>query len=85
MRQGAARAAIAPILLQTIRNYLAHGPAEAFSGPLVRGDVATVRRHLEVLKSVPEARAAYVALARSALKTLPVKRKRGIQALLTEP
>jgi predicted short-subunit dehydrogenase-like oxidoreductase (DUF2520 family) len=78
----AARAAILPILLQTIRNYLAHGPADAFSGPLVRGDVATVRRHLDVLRSVPEARAAYVALARSALKTLPVKRKREIKELL---
>jgi predicted short-subunit dehydrogenase-like oxidoreductase (DUF2520 family) len=80
----AARAAIVPILLQTIRNYLAHGPADAFSGPLVRGDVATVRRHLEVLKSVPEARAAYVALARSALKTLPVKRKSEVETLLNE-
>jgi predicted short-subunit dehydrogenase-like oxidoreductase (DUF2520 family) len=80
--QAAARAAIVPILLQTIRNYLAHGPADAFSGPLVRGDVATVRQHLEVLRSVPEARAVYVALARSALKTLPVKRKREIAALL---
>lgn len=84
MRQAAARAAIAPILMQTIRNYQAHGPADAFSGPLVRGDVATVRRHLEALKSVPEARAAYVALARSALKTLPVKRKREIAALLSK-
>jgi predicted short-subunit dehydrogenase-like oxidoreductase (DUF2520 family) len=78
----AARAAIVPILLQTIRNYVAHGPAEAFSGPLVRGDVATVRRHLEVLKSAPEARSAYVALARSALKTLPVKRKREMERIL---
>jgi predicted short-subunit dehydrogenase-like oxidoreductase (DUF2520 family) len=80
--EAAARAAIVPILLQTIRNYLAHGPADAFSGPLVRGDVTTVRRHLEVLRSVPEARAAYVALARSALKTLPVKRKKEIGTLL---
>lgn len=78
----AARAAIVPILLQTIRNYVASGPAEAFSGPLVRGDVQTVRRHLEVLKSAPEARAAYVALARSALKTLPVKKKREMEGLL---
>ena len=80
--QTAARAAIAPILLQTIRNYRAHGPADAFSGPLVRGDEATVRRHLEELKSVPEARAANEAQARSTLKTLPVKKKREIKQLL---
>jgi predicted short-subunit dehydrogenase-like oxidoreductase (DUF2520 family) len=82
--EAAARAAIVPILLQTIRNYLAHGPANAFSGPLVRGDVATVRRHLEVLRSVPEARAAYLALARSALQTLPVKKKKELEALLRD-
>lgn len=80
--EASARAAIAPILLQTIRNYLARGKAGAFSGPLVRGDVQTVRRHLEVLQAVPEARAAYVALALSAMRTLPVKNKREMQALL---
>ncbi len=53
-----------PLLLQTLRNYLQHDAASAFSGPLVRGDVATVRRHLEELKAVPEARAVYIALAK---------------------
>ncbi len=77
-----ARAAIAPILRQTVANYLKRGPAGAFSGPLVRGDVETVRRHLEVLRAAPEARAAYVALARSAIKTLPVKKKREMAALI---
>ena len=82
MKPAGARAAMAPILAQTIRNYLARGPAEAFSGPLVRGDVVTVRRHLEILRAVPEARAAYVALARSALRTLPVKNRRELARLL---
>ena len=82
--QVSARAAIAPILRQTVANYFQHGPAGAFSGPLVRGDIETVRRHLAVLRALPEARAAYVALARSALKTLPVKRKRAIAELLKD-
>jgi predicted short-subunit dehydrogenase-like oxidoreductase (DUF2520 family) len=80
--RAAARAAIAPILRQTIANYFEHGPAGAFSGPLVRGDLETVRRHLNVLKAIPEARAAYVALARSAMTTLPVKRKKEIAELM---
>ena len=80
--QVSARAAIAPILRQTVANYFQRGPGGAFSGPLVRGDVETVRRHLEVLQALPEARAAYVALARSALKTLPVKKKKDIAKLL---
>jgi predicted short-subunit dehydrogenase-like oxidoreductase (DUF2520 family) len=82
LSEASARAAIGPILQQTVRNYLEHGKAGAFSGPLVRGDVETVRQHLEVLRAVPEARAAYVALARSALRTLPVKRKKEIRELL---
>lgn len=80
--QVSARAAIAPILRQTVDNYFEHGPAGAFSGPLVRGDVETVQRHLDVLRALPEARAAYVALARSAIKTLPVKKKKDIERLL---
>jgi predicted short-subunit dehydrogenase-like oxidoreductase (DUF2520 family) len=77
-----ARAAIAPILEQTVGNYLAHGPAGAFSGPLVRGDVATVRKHLRALRALPEARAVYLALARVALPELPVKNRRELAAAL---
>lgn len=80
--QVSARAAIAPILRQTVANYFERGLAGAFSGPLVRGDIETVRRHLEVLRALPEARAAYVALARSAIKTLPVKKKKDFEKLL---
>jgi predicted short-subunit dehydrogenase-like oxidoreductase (DUF2520 family) len=76
------RATIAPILLQTVRNYLKHGAGGAFSGPLVRGDVETVKRHLRVLQADPEARAAYVALAKSAMKSLPVKNKKEIGKFL---
>lgn len=65
----------APLLRQTISNYLEHGAAAAFSGPLVRGDVATVRRHLEALRETPQAREVYVSLARTAVEFLPVKNR----------
>ncbi len=68
-----------PLLWQTLRNYLQHDAGAAFSGPLARGDVATVRRHLEELKAVPEARAVYVALASAALKNLPVKNRKAME------
>lgn len=80
----AARASIGPILQQTVCNYLERGKAGAFSGPLVRGDVETVRRHLGALRTAPEAREVYVALARSAVRTLPVKKKREIVQLLKQ-
>ena len=69
------RTMAAPLLRQTLSNYLKHGAAAAFSGPLVRGDVATVHKHLAALANVPEARAAYLALATAALKNLPVKNR----------
>jgi predicted short-subunit dehydrogenase-like oxidoreductase (DUF2520 family) len=75
-------ATIGPILQATLRNYLAHGPAAAFSGPLKRGDVATVRKHLRVLRRVPDAREVYVALARSALRNLPVKKRKELRRML---
>ncbi len=64
-----------PLLRQTLRNYLKHDAAAAFSGPLVRGDVATVRKHLAELNGLPEAREVYVALAKAALKNLPAKNR----------
>jgi len=78
------RRIMAPIVRRTIDNYFAHGAVAAFSGPLVRGDVATVARHLAELKRVPGAREAYRALARSALLTLPVGQRKALTALLEE-
>jgi predicted short-subunit dehydrogenase-like oxidoreductase (DUF2520 family) len=82
MTQAQAQAAMRPIVAQTLKNYLEKGTAGAFTGPLVRGDVATVRKHLAVLRAVPEVRAAYVALVRCALGMLPVKTGDEIAALL---
>jgi predicted short-subunit dehydrogenase-like oxidoreductase (DUF2520 family) len=72
-----------PLLLQTLRNYLYGDAASAFSGPLVRGDVATVRRHLQELTKVPEAREVYVALARAATRHLPVKNRTTLERELS--
>jgi predicted short-subunit dehydrogenase-like oxidoreductase (DUF2520 family) len=70
--------AMLPLLLQTLRNYLYRDTASAFTGPLARGDVATVRQHLRELQRLPEARAVYLALARAALQRLPVKNRRAL-------
>jgi predicted short-subunit dehydrogenase-like oxidoreductase (DUF2520 family) len=72
----AARQNMLPIVRQTIDNYAKLGPAGAFSGPIVRGDAAIVRAHLQLLKKMPEARAVYVALARAALRHLPMRERR---------
>src|SRR5690242_7693650 len=80
--QAAARKRMLPIVQQTLRNYGAFGPADAFSGPLVRGDVATIRRHLGALSKLPDAKRAYVALARASLETLPVRNRRQLEKAL---
>ncbi|HEY6273913.1 MAG TPA: DUF2520 domain-containing protein [Terriglobales bacterium] len=69
------RAIIGPILEQTLNNYRRRGAVAAFSGPIKRGDLETVRRHLRDLRRVPEAIAVYRSLIRSALRDLPAKRR----------
>ena len=79
------RRIVAPILRQTIRNYVEHGSGAAFSGPIVRGDVATVKKHLEALKRVRGAEAIYRALARVAVEELPSKDAAAIKKVIGEP
>ncbi len=74
-----------PILQQTLANYAVFGAAGAFSGPIVRGDVDTVRRHLRVLRKVPAAQQVYSALAGAALRYLPVKNKKELKRVLGSP
>jgi predicted short-subunit dehydrogenase-like oxidoreductase (DUF2520 family) len=70
------RRVMGPILRQTMKNYAEYGAAAAFSGPIKRGDINTVLRHLKELKRVPGASEVYRALVKSALMDLPsVKRK----------
>lgn len=67
---------LAKIIQTTLDNYLAHGAAASFSGPIVRGDAATVRKHLAALAKLPRQRAVYRALAESALALLPTPLRR---------
>jgi predicted short-subunit dehydrogenase-like oxidoreductase (DUF2520 family) len=79
-----ARKHMLPIVRQTLSNYAKLGPAGAFSGPLVRGDAEVVRQHLHALKKIPEARDVYRALARSALRHLPVEHRKELDRILNK-
>lgn len=76
-----ARRRMIPILLQTLANYAAFDAAGAFSGPIVRGDVDTIKRHLRVLRQIPAARAVYATLAQAALLYLPAKNKESLRKM----
>jgi predicted short-subunit dehydrogenase-like oxidoreductase (DUF2520 family) len=76
------RRVMGPILRQTLKNYLENGAAAAFSGPIKRGDINTVLRHLKELKRVPGASEVYRALVKSALIDLPSAKRKELMRLL---
>jgi predicted short-subunit dehydrogenase-like oxidoreductase (DUF2520 family) len=80
-RQDARRNSL-PIIRQTLANYSRLGPARSFSGPMVRGDAETVAKHLAALQKHPGPREVYVALARAALRSLPVKNQNDLKRSL---
>jgi len=84
IKSASIKSIMVPLLQQTLRNYLQRDAASAFSGPVARGDVATVRRHLEELKVVPQAREVYVALTKAAIKNLPVKNRKALEKALRQ-
>jgi len=58
-----ARELLTPLVLRTAANWAERGP-EALTGPIARGDVATVERHLAALRdTAPELLPLYEALA----------------------
>jgi predicted short-subunit dehydrogenase-like oxidoreductase (DUF2520 family) len=64
----AARGALAPLLLGAARNIEARPLELALTGPIARGDVDTVARHLAALAGAPDLRALYAALGRELLR-----------------
>jgi predicted short-subunit dehydrogenase-like oxidoreductase (DUF2520 family) len=82
---------LAPLARAALDNVLELGPAEALTGPAVRGDAGTVRRNLQALQAhAPEVVAAYVELARVALDLgersgrLPADGRAGVEEVLAE-
>lgn len=75
-----ARTRMVPIMLQTLANYVMFGAPGGFSGPIVRGDVETVRQHWRVLRDVPAAQEVYRALLIAALQYLPSQNKAQLRA-----
>lgn len=58
--------AFEPLVRATVSNVVELGPAPALTGPVARGDAATVARHLDAIAA--DERDAYRALAREALR-----------------
>lgn len=65
-----ARAVLLPLVRSTVENLAKSAPAQALTGTFARADLATMRRHLEAIRSRAddEALAAYVLLGNSSLR-----------------
>ena len=70
--------ALAPLARTALDNALAHGPVDALTGPIERGDIETVRRHLKALESVPEQILRLYCAA--GLEVLEIARVRGLSS-----
>jgi predicted short-subunit dehydrogenase-like oxidoreductase (DUF2520 family) len=70
-----------PLLESTVNNLKASNPQQALTGTFARGDIATVRRHLDALsgKELSEALAVYKLLG---LRSLQLAEKNGLNAKL---
>jgi len=67
--------ALLPLVRGTIENLETIGLPDALTGPIARGDVGTIERHLHALVEVaPDALPLYKELAR---KALPIARAKG--------
>lgn len=70
-----ARRLLAPMAASTIQNFLTQGSARSFSGPMARGDIATMELHLRALSRHPILIQVYRSLAWNALEYLPARRR----------
>ena len=84
MSPARARTAMWPIIRQTVENYEKLGRAKAFTGPIMRGDVPTVRQHLASLEDRPAVERVYLALAQAALKSLPARNRERMNKILDQ-
>jgi predicted short-subunit dehydrogenase-like oxidoreductase (DUF2520 family) len=75
-------ALLGPIASRTVANVQKQGLARSFSGPLARGDTATVKLHRKALAAHPLVAQTYLALAGLAAEDLPSADRNAIQAAL---
>ena len=77
-----ARRLIEPIARATLDNFFLRGAGKSFSGPIARGDVQTIRLHLQALKPHPILAGVYRSLALYALDALPAPGRKALRASL---
>jgi predicted short-subunit dehydrogenase-like oxidoreductase (DUF2520 family) len=83
----AAAGMLFPLVQGTLQNVNNLGLEKALTGPMLRGDIATVREHLEALRDDPHARGVYLVMGKQILRLagksgLPAGRVTALKRLL---
>lgn len=78
-----ALALLGPMAAATVANIQKKGLARSFSGPLARGDAATIKLHRKVLAGHPLEAHVYDALAQLAMRNLPSADRVAIEKALS--
>lgn len=83
----AAAGMLFPLVQGTLQNVNNLGLEKALTGPILRGDVVTVRKHLEALRDDPHARGVYLVMGKQILRLaeksgLPAGRVTALKRLL---
>jgi predicted short-subunit dehydrogenase-like oxidoreductase (DUF2520 family) len=73
---------IEPIVRATVDNFFRQGAGKSFSGPIARGDTATIRLHLQALQLHPMLAGVYRSLALYAVEALPASGRKNLRAAL---
>lgn len=61
---------LVPLMEQTLQNIKKIGPEQSLSGPLKRGDIDTIRKHLDTLENQPDLKSLYKNLGRFTAKNI---------------
>jgi predicted short-subunit dehydrogenase-like oxidoreductase (DUF2520 family) len=73
---------LAPITRATVDSFFSKGADKSFSGPIARGDLETIRLHLQALKPHPMLASIYRSLALYGAEVLPCRDREALRALL---
>ncbi|MBN2424198.1 MAG: DUF2520 domain-containing protein [Calditrichaceae bacterium] len=81
-----ARSMLIPLIRQTIENYQRYPVADALTGPLKRGDINTIKSHLDFLNGQEEIRQLYKVLSKTLLNDVDLdeEKKKTLQELFDD-
>lgn len=80
-----AEQALLPLIAGTIENLREKKPEEALTGPIARGDIGTVEKHIQAIaKANPDWLLSYAALGKATLQFARLEDKTGFDALFTQ-